>query len=139
MKKLFVISILVVASIAFAAAQQGQGRSQGTPEERAKRAVERLTEALSLTADQKKKVEAIELDLYKQMETKMQKAETDEARRNVYQEISKLREEKYKTVLTADQFKKYQESAAQMRQRGQGQGGQGQGGSQGQGQRQRTN
>jgi len=138
MKKLFVISIMLVASFAFAAAQQGQGRSMGTPEERAKRTVDRLTELLSLTADQKKKIEAIELDLNKQMEEKMQKAEGDDARRKVFQEISKLREEKYKPVLTADQFKKYQESAAQLRQRGSGQGGQGQG-SQGQGQRQRSN
>ena len=132
MKKLFVISIMLVASIAFATAQQGQGRGGGTPEERAKRQVERLTEQLSLTADQKKKIEAIEVDLNKQSEAKMKNAQTDDARRAVYQEIQKLREEKYKPVLTADQIKKYQENAAQRQSRGQGQGG-------GQGQRQRNN
>ena len=127
MKKLFVISIMLVASIAFAAAQQGQGRG-GTPEERAKRQVDRLTELLTLNADQKKKIEAIEIDLNKQFQTKLQNAQGNaDARRAVMQEMQKAREGKYKPVLTADQFKKYQENAAQMSQRGQGQGGGGQG------------
>ena len=39
------------------------------------------------------------------------------------QEFNKLREEKYKPVLNADQFKKYQADAAERQQRGGGGGG----------------
>jgi ABC-type transporter MlaC component len=127
MKKLFVISIMLVATIAFATAQQQQ-RQMGTPEERAKREVDRLTELLKLTADQKTKIQAIELDLNKQMDTKRQAAQGDrEAMRTAMQEIQKLREEKFKPVLTADQLKKYLEDREQRqreREQRQGQGGQ---------------
>jgi Spy/CpxP family protein refolding chaperone len=126
MKKLFVLSIMLVASFTFAAAQQGQGqRGQfgGTPEERAKAAVDRLTPVLTLTDDQKTKIQAIELDLNKQMDAKRQSAQGDrEAMMALMQEFNKLREEKYKPVLSVDQFKKYQEDAAQRQQRGPGGG-----------------
>ena len=133
MKKLFVISIMLVAAISFATAQQQQ-RQMGTPEERAKRETDRLTELLKLTADQKTKIQAIELDLNKQMDTKRQSVQNDrEAFRALREEFNKLRDEKYKPVLTADQLKKYKEDREQrQQQRGQGQG-------QGQGQRQRNN
>ena len=120
MKKLFVISIMLVATFSFATAQQ---RQMGTPEERAKAAVDRLTPVLSLTADQKTKIQAIEVDLNKQMDTKRQSAQGDrEAMMAVFQEFQKIREDKYKAILNADQFKKYQEDAAQRQQRRQGGG-----------------
>ena len=122
MKKLFVMSIMLLASFTFATAQQ---RQMGTPEERAKASVERLSTLLSLTDDQKTKIQAIELDLNKQMDEKRQSSQGDrEAMMAVFQEFQKTREEKYKAVLTADQFKKYQEDAAERQQRGPG-GGQG--------------
>ena len=121
MKKLFVIGMMLVASFTLATAQQGQGqRGQfgGTPEERAKATVDRLTPVLTLTADQKTKIQAIELDLQKQMDTKRQSVQGDrEAMMALMQEFNKLREEKYKPVLSADQLKKYQEDVAQQQQR----------------------
>ena len=126
MKKLFVLSMMLVAILGFAVAQQGGGQFRGgTPEERAKASVERLTPVLTLTAEQQKKIQAIEVDLNKQMDAKRQNAQGDrEAMMAMMQEFNKLREEKYKPVLNAEQFKKYQENAAQQPQRGPG-GGQG--------------
>ena len=118
MKKLLVISMMLVASFTLATAQQGQGRMQGTPEERAKATVERLTPVLTLTADQKTKIQAIEVDLNTKMDAKRQSVQGDrEAMMALMQEFNKLREEKYKPVLNADQFKKYQEDLAQRPQR----------------------
>ena len=131
MKKLFVISIMLLATVSFVAAQQGQGqRQQRTLEERVKAQTDRMVEVLKLNADTKKKIEAIELDLNKQMDAKRQSTQGNrEAFAAVREEINKLRETKYKAVLTADQFKKFLEDREQQ-QRERGQGG---------GQRQRNN
>ena len=123
MKKLLVISMMLLASLTIASAQQGQGRMGGTPEERAKAQVERLTPVLTLTADQKTKIQAIELELNKQIDAKRQSAQGDrEAMMALMQEFNKLREEKYKPVLNADQFKKFQADVAERQQRGAGGG-----------------
>ena len=105
---------MLVATMSFAVAQQGGGgqRGQGqfnqTPEERAKATVERYEKLLTLTADQKTKIQAIEVDLGKQMNTLRQNNQGNrDAMRTAMQEIDKKRDEKYKAVLTADQFKKY--------------------------------
>ena len=123
MKKLFVISMMLVATFTLAMAQQGGGRQQGTPEERAKTQVDRLTPVLTLTADQKTKIQTIEVDLNKQMDAKRQGVQGDrEAMMALMQEFNKLREEKYKPVLNAEQFKKYQADVAERQQRGGGGG-----------------
>jgi len=111
MKKLFVLSIMFLATITLATAQQRQGMP---PEERAKAQTERLEKLLSLTADQKTKVHAIELEIGKEMTEQRQKTQGDrEAMRAAMQEVNKKRDEKYKAVLTADQFKKYLEDNEQ--------------------------
>ena len=138
MKKLFVVVFMFAATVSFAVAQpggQGGQRQRMTAEERAKSTTERMTTLLALNAEQKAKIEAIELELSKQMETERQNAQGNgEAMTAAFQKIDKVRDEKYKTVLTADQFKKYTDDKAQRPQRGQrGQGGQG--GGQGQGRR----
>ena len=119
MKKLFVICMMLVATITFATAQQGQGQGQRqgqgqgmgqrqTAEERAKSQTERVVKLLTLTADQKTKIQAIELELAKKMDTLRQNSQGDrEGMRTAMEEINKTRDTKYKAVLTADQFKKY--------------------------------
>ena len=105
MKKLFVISIMLIATITFASAQQ---RQRQTPEESAKTYTERMEKLLTLSADQKTKIQAINLDLAKQMNTQWQNNQGNrEAMRSSIQAIEKKRDEQYKTVLKADQFKKY--------------------------------
>ena len=129
MKKLLIAVFMFAATVSFAAAQQGGGqqgqRQRMTVEERAKSQTERVANLLSLNAEQKAKIEAIEVDLGKQMEAKRQSLQDNrEAMMAAFQEIDKVRDEKYKNVLTADQFKKYVDDKAQRPQRGQG-GGQG--------------
>ena len=115
MKKLFVISIMLAATITFAAAQQRQGQGQRqTPEESAKAYTERMETLLKLNADQKTKIDAINLDLAKQMSVQRQNNQGNrEAMTKAMQDIEKKRDEKYKPVLTADQFKKYLEDKEQ--------------------------
>jgi len=126
MKKLFVISIILLATVTFASAQQRQFQ-QRTVEERVKAQTDRMVDLLKLNADQKKKIEVIELDLNKKMDEKRQNAQGDrEAFRAIFQEFDKIRDDKYKEVLTADQFKKYLDDKAQRSQVPRGQGGQGQ-------------
>jgi hypothetical protein len=121
MKKLFVIGVLLLATVTIATAQPPQQR---TVEERVKAQTDRMVDLLKLNADQKKKVEAIELDLNKKMDEKRQNAQGDrEAFRAIFEEFDKMRDDKYKEVLTADQFKKYLENKAE-RQQQRGQGGQ---------------
>ena len=105
MKKLFLVSIMLVAIVTFVTAQQRQRLST---EERVKNQIERLEKLLSLTADQKTKIEAIEFDLAKQMEKLMQDNQGNrEGMRTAMQEIDKTRDAKYKEVLSADQLKTY--------------------------------
>jgi len=105
MKKLFVISIMLLATVSLVRAQQFQ---QMSAEERAKVQTERMEKLLTLTADQKTKIQAIDLELSKEMTTLMQNSQGDrEGMRTAMQAIDKKRDDKYKAVLTAEQFKKY--------------------------------
>jgi Spy/CpxP family protein refolding chaperone len=117
MKKLFVWSVmLVVATVSLATAQQPQQRQRQTAEERAKSQTERLDKLVTLTADQKTKIEAISLDLAKQMDTKMQSNQGNrDAMRTAMQELDKTRDTKYKEVLNDEQFKKYSDDKEQRR------------------------
>ena len=105
MKKLFVISIMLAATVTFATAQQ---RQRQTPEESAKAYTERMETLLTLTAAQKTKIQAINLDLAKQMNAQFQSNQGNrEAMLAAMQAIEKKRDDQYKPVLTADQYKKY--------------------------------
>ena len=126
MKKIFVIGIMLLASVTIVSAQQQRQRM--TAEESAKAQTERMEKLLTLKADQKTKIQAIDLDLAKQWDAKRQNTQGNrEAMTAAREEIEKLRENKYKEVLTADQLKKFIEDRTQQQsQRGQGgQGGQG--------------
>ena len=105
---------MLLVTVGFVAAQQGQGqRQQRTPEENAKIQVDRMVDLLKLNADVKK-IEVIELDLNKKMAEERQKVQGDrEAFRAIFQKYDKLRDDKYKEVLSADQFKKYTDDKAQ--------------------------
>jgi Spy/CpxP family protein refolding chaperone len=133
MKKFFVIIVCFVATLAAATAQQPGSRNLGTPEERAKSQTATLDSLVKLTADQKTKIEAINLDLAKKMNDAFRDGQGNrEDRRAKMEEITAERDKLYKTVLTEEQYKKYSDRREQFRGRqGQGQGrgqGQGQGG-----------
>ena len=126
MKKLFVVSIMLVASIAFVTAQQrqgGQGFQNMTAEERAKMMDDRLAEVCKgLTADQKAKLKVVNLDIAKQQAEARQKNQGDrEALTAANQKLEEAREAKYKGIMTAAQLKQYTDDRAQRRQQGGGQ------------------
>jgi len=124
MKKVFVICIVLVASLSFAKAQQGGGGYQNmTVEERAKMMDDRLAEVVKgLTADQKAKLKVVNLDMAKQQVEARQKNQGDrDAIIAANQKIEETREAKYKAIMTAEQLKQYTDDRAKRPQRGGGQ------------------
>jgi Spy/CpxP family protein refolding chaperone len=72
--------------------------------------MDRLSEALTLTAEQKPKVKAIlDEQMKKTRELRTDSASTPEDRRSKMQAIRQEANKKMKEVLTAEQFKKYEE------------------------------
>ncbi|GAB3838727.1 Spy/CpxP family protein refolding chaperone [Hymenobacter jeollabukensis] len=125
MKKM--LFLLTVATLSFASAQaqttppanggyQGQGRGMGreqrTPEQRADMQTQRLTNQLSLTADQQPKVRAIFLAQANEVDAaraQMTPGSMDrDAMRQKMQEGRARYDEQLKAVLTPEQFTKYQ-------------------------------
>jgi len=135
MKKLLLV-VFVALTVSATAQQRERGGMGGmqnmTPEERAKAMTDRLAELVTLTADQKEKISVIELDLANELETKRRNAQGDpQLMRTAMQEIERLREERYRPVLTVEQLNKYiEDRERRQRERGGGQGerGGGQGG-----------
>jgi hypothetical protein len=109
-KQLLLVVFAAVLGIGSVYAQGGQRK---TPEERTKAAMEKIT-ALNLDADAKTKAEVIIADFYnaqqKAMEAMRASGTPDrEAMMAKRKELSMERDNKLKTVFTADQLKKWQE------------------------------
>jgi protein CpxP len=128
MKKLLIICALFFGVITFANAQGGgQMRS---PEERAKRTVDQLTDKLKLTDEQKTKVLAILTDQNVQMNKAREEANGDRAAmRTTFTKIQADNQVKIGALLTDDQKKAYttwqEERKAAMQNRSGGMGGPG--------------
>jgi len=107
------LMLFVMAMVAFTGslcAQGGNGQRQ-TPEERAKSAMEKIA-VLNLDADQTSKTTAIITDFYTSSQKSMEEMRASgsfdrEAFQAKREELTKARDEKLKTVFTADQFKKW--------------------------------
>jgi Spy/CpxP family protein refolding chaperone len=111
MKKIFVIMTLWVVSVTFVTAQERRGF--GTPEERAKNQTNRLDELVKLTEEQKSKINTVNLELSKKMDAaRKENSENLEVLRTTMSEINTERDKQYKTVLSQEQFEKYQENKA---------------------------
>ena len=115
---------------------QGQGRGQMSEENIIQR-VDNLAETLECTNQQKEKILEYELDWYRKMQTERAKfsggpGDFDrEAMRAKMQVQRKLKDEKYKEILTDAQMVKYNQLMEERMQQRQAQGeGQGQGDSQ---------
>lgn len=106
MKRVIVLSLLLAMSVSFMNAQQ---RTPPSAEERAKNQTERLNNLLTLSDDQKTKIQTINLELAKKMDEQMGNRGDREAMRAKMQEMDTERTKKYKEVLTDEQFKKYEE------------------------------
>ncbi|WP_316784375.1 hypothetical protein [Pedobacter frigiditerrae] len=118
MKKILYTIALVVMGITASYAQKRErtGRENQTPEQRAEKAATALQQKLSLTADQKQKVQQIELDRIKKNE-EWRKADEGTMKgkmeeRKAYMKASK---DKMDAILTADQKKTLEASRAEMK------------------------
>ena len=124
------------------AAQEGQrgqgqrGQGQGRGSQNIEQRLERMATALELTEAQKKQLKPILEKQGEKMQAIFQNQDmSQEQRREAMTKLRAENEAQYKKILTAEQYKKWQEMAQQRR--GQrGQRGQGQGGGQGQRQQQ---
>lgn len=132
MKKMVLCMALTVlatgaisAKAPMAFVEQGPGQGQASPEERAERQTQMLTEQLSLTADQTAKVKPIILARINEQSTLRQKMQESGDRQAMMGEFRKLNEKynaQLKAVLTAEQYTKYEANQAQMRGGGQRRG-----------------
>jgi periplasmic protein CpxP/Spy len=109
-KQLLLIASAFILCIGSVCAQNGPRK---TPEERTKAAMEKIT-ALNLDADAKTKTEVIISDFYnaqqKAMEAMRASGTPDrEAMMTKRKELATERDNKLKTVFTADQLKKWQD------------------------------
>lgn len=100
MKKLAsILFAILISTVAF-----GQERGQNSPEERAKKYTDRLTEQLDLTAEQQKKFYDMTLEDSKaNREMRADRNTNREAMKNRMKE----RQEKLEAILTPEQLSKY--------------------------------
>ncbi|MCG6187766.1 DUF4890 domain-containing protein [Maribellus maritimus] len=132
-KTLFFVTILFIG-IAFGCGNQGNNNSQQfgpggfgdrgnfDPEEIAERQVERLTEQLDLSKDQQKQVYDLTIENFENMSKMRGQGGGDfEAMREQMQKAREEQNKKMKTILTDDQWGKYEIFQEEMRaRRGQG-------------------
>ncbi|MFD0749037.1 hypothetical protein ACFQZS_02715 [Mucilaginibacter calamicampi] len=118
--------VLLAAALLFASVLKAQqppppGGMRLSPEERLKRATERLGKELALKPDQKQKLTAAFKDFFASME----KLRGDgpppppppPGKKEDVDKLVAARDKKLKTILTATQFKKYQQIEKEMRMR----------------------
>jgi Spy/CpxP family protein refolding chaperone len=128
--KILTLALVFTVLMAGAAvAQNGGGqRTPPTTEQRLKRWNDNVFSKLDLKNDQQAQLNKIFTESFTKMDS-VRNAGGERPSREVMQKMNAERDDKVKAVLSADQFKKYQdlmqEQMQQMRQRG---GGQGQGG-----------
>lgn len=145
MKKIVFVLALAVLGTAAASAhafiapliQQGPA---GTPQERAEALTNKMNEVLTLTADQSTKIQEINVKRFTEqqaMREKMQAGGDREAMMTQMRALTTKYSADYKTILTPEQYTKYEANLDQFRGGRGGQGGQGGGGNRPQGQGQR--
>ncbi len=86
-------------------AQDRKGEMMKSPEMRAQRHAEMMAKHLNLTADQRAKIERIDLQTAKDMQPSMDAATRD---RDKMRAMHQQREEQYKQVLNQQQYAEYQ-------------------------------
>jgi len=123
MKKNVLVAGLLVFALMVSAQQGGQRRGQMS-EEALKQRYEELTKELTLKTAQIDSIKKIDQEFFAKQRVARENAGDD--RGKMREEFTKLRNqqtERIKTVLTAEQFKKYQEYQEKLRERRGGGGG----------------
>ena len=110
MKMKFLIALCLFASASFMAVAQQVGGQQRTVEERVKTVMDKLTPGLSLDKDQQTKTDSVYTDYYKSMQKlREQMQQGNRPDRSEFEKVAADRDEKLKTIFTADQFKKFKD------------------------------
>jgi len=122
MKKLIYTIALVVMGMTASYAQQAGPRpgkrAKGTPEQRAELAATALQTKLNLTAEQKQKVQALELErIKKNDEFRKKDAQEMKAKMEERKTFMKASKEKMDAILTPEQKKTLDASRDEMRER----------------------
>ena len=108
----FIMSIFC-AGMSLAHGQKGQ-RTKGTPEERSAKRIERMKESLNLTPDQVTKLQAAQVQFAKDREQASKNKQQDmQAKRDAY-------DAQVQSVLTPEQYQKYQDQRKDMKKGGDG-------------------
>ncbi len=113
MRKLSLILFIMIATVGVTFAQQADGRSRHsrTPEERAELMTNRMVKDLALTNEQAAKLKEVNLAQAKEMEAiRSSQAEDRKENREEAKAVVSSTEEKYKEILTPEQFEKYQKN-----------------------------
>jgi len=107
--KIKLVIILLLAATVGVKAQQGM--QQRTVEERVKTVMDKMTPPLSLDTGQQAKTAAVFTDFYTDQDKMRADARASGTRpdRSVYEKMMSDRDDKLKTIFTADQFKKYKD------------------------------
>ena len=108
------IAALLICMFTFARAQEGQMPS---PEARASKMTEWMKTNLNLTADQVSKVQDLNLKYAVKMDS-LKNGSQGQDKQNIYDEMKSEGEAKdaeMKSILTADQYKNYQEKKQEMK------------------------
>lgn len=123
-KCLVLFSVHCFLFVAMVFAQPPAGPRPPKPEEQLKMATEKINKELQLNPSQQQKVKAAYGDFFKEMEKMHQKnpkpqegppPPPTEAEKAARKKLADTRDAKIKTVLTASQFKQYQELEKNMR------------------------
>jgi periplasmic protein CpxP/Spy len=117
MKKMIlsVFALVTIASISFA--QEGKLQHQKDANERAEMQTKKMTEKLSLTADQAAKIKEINLETARKMDALRSQSLSDrEAIKTQKTAIQKEKSEKISSVLTAKQKEEYKKMIAEAKQ-----------------------
>ena len=101
------LAVIALICLFVASASAQPRRERRSAEERAKNQTEQLDKSLTLTAEQKTKIEAVNLELAKKADKMMENSGDREKMRAQMQEQETSRNAKYKEILTAEQYAKY--------------------------------
>ncbi|MBB5634869.1 Spy/CpxP family protein refolding chaperone [Pedobacter cryoconitis] len=106
-----IVLTLAIAIIGLTSAfAQTTGQQKLTAEQRAEKSTAKLDKMLTLTADQKQKIYAVELDKYKQSEAWHKQSTADrKAKKDQHATARKETDVKIDQILTADQKKKMED------------------------------
>lgn len=107
MQKVIAVGLMIFFSINLLSAQKGKNNI--SPEERAKKRTERMTETLSLTADQAAKIGAINLESAKEMKAIKESSKDKAAGKEAVKALREDTSTAIKALLTTEQLAKFNE------------------------------